>query len=268
MSFDALGNPTGTVYPLIGATQPLALTATLGGDTLKNATGTIYDGAVAAGHLLEDNGTGAVVQSTNTDTQIAAAVAATGSISSTTMGDLAKFSNTTGTLADSGVPTANFPVSGTVSGDIVKFNGTTGQLADSTYPLSNLPSSGTVSGDLVKFSNTTGAHADCGAAQGTVGALNIAGAGAGVAPLILPAQASAPTGTHQVGEMYVNTAGIWFSCVVGGASPIWSPEYMPNVTNGMSMLLPGGYSYMVCNTFEITSGDVNEIGSGAYMEIQ
>jgi hypothetical protein len=237
MSFDALGNPTGTVYPLIGATQPLALTADPVKDALQNPTGTVYDGAVPVGSLLEVTAPGVIGPASDTNAQVIAAVANI-PVAGTTTGNLTKFSNTTGLMVDSGVAAANFPVVGTVSGDLVAFSGTTGQ------------------------------YADAGASKGTVGALAIAGvAGGATSPLTLPSQAAAPTGTHQIGEMFVNTAGVWFSCVAGGASPVWSPEFMPNVTGGMSQLLPGGYSFLVCNSFEITLGDTVEIGSGAFLEI-
>ena len=222
------------------------------------------------GYLRKTDVDGSETNSTNTDTAVAAAVAATANvpITGTTTGDIVKFSNTTGALADSGVPITNLPASGTTAGNLAKFSNTTGALADSGVAVTNFQASSTVAGDLVAFSGTTGQQADAGASKGTVGALNIAGvAGGATAPLALPSQSAAPTGTHQIGEMYVNTAGVWFSCVSGGASPIWSPEFMPNVTGGISQLLPGGYSFLVCNSFETTLGDTVEIGSGAFLEI-
>ncbi len=82
--------------------------------------------------------------------------------SSSTIGDIAGWNNTAGSLLyDGGVPISNFPTTST-SGDLASYSSSGGKFSDSGVPASNLPTSGTTSGDVATLDNTTGKIVDSG----------------------------------------------------------------------------------------------------------
>lgn len=133
---DTLTNKTlsSTTDVLGGVTMTLGSDAT-GDIYYRNSSGVLTRLAVCTGSnvLGASGGLPACVAQSGGSSTITAGTTATSGVTS---GNL--IGSTSNLVVDSGVPFANFPVSGTTNGDVAKFSNTTGALADSGVLLSSL----------------------------------------------------------------------------------------------------------------------------------
>lgn len=152
-------------------------TDVIGGVTMtlsSDATGDIYYRNSSG--VLTRLGIGSGTQVLGISAGLPAWVASGGGSSTITAGTTATSGITTGNLigstsnlvVDSGVPFANFPVSGTTNGHTVQFSNTTGTLADSGIVAAQMAllgtNTGNTSGHVVTMANTTTGIQDSGTA--------------------------------------------------------------------------------------------------------